>query len=251
ANLLIQEVYPLAFSIPAFVDLCTQYINSGVTPPLDDATKQIYTYLNAQNWFLDLSLYQISNYIMNPASSNRTLEAWEGIMASLYHPQDSNSISALWNLWKMMDTWHATHYPLYAQSLPQPLLNDVTALYHTWLGITAESIDPNNHNNILHQLASGLIAIDTDLTNLINNQQPLTANEKMLQYVLYAPPQGGFIVPFIQYAKEFVTSPTPRNAADFSNFVAGCNFYIASVLYNSLNANLSIHKRWEPRLQLE
>jgi len=238
--LLLQEVYPLANAFVNYVNLCNEYIAARYSPALDADTMQIYTYLTTGNWYPGTFLYQISQNILSPPNNNSP-EDWEGVLASLYHPQDPNSISILWNICLAINNWEATHQPALSESFTGDLLTDVGVLSWNWGGITATSIDPANAQNILPTLAANLAAVDTDLANILSSQGYLTANQQALHDALHAPLEGGLNKTLIDFAKNVVSSPTQDNLTYFGNFVAGCNYYMSSVLNVSLESNPTIY----------
>lgn len=238
-NLLLQEVYPLANAFVRFVNLCNEYISADYTPALDAGTMQIYNLLTTGNWYPGVTVYQICNNILTPPTNNFAQD-WEGVLASLYHSQDPDSTSVLWNICTAMVTWEPAHPPTLSESFSGTLLADVQTLQATWGEITTSSIDPANSGNILSTLASNLVAVNTDLTNNLNSQGYLTANEQALYDALNAPLEGAFNMTLIGFASDVVSSPTSDSLTSFSNFVAGCNYYIVSVLAVSLNSNPTI-----------
>ncbi|MBS0653273.1 MAG: hypothetical protein JSR39_07070 [Verrucomicrobia bacterium] len=240
SNLLLQEVYPLANSFVNFVNLCNEYIAAKYSPALDAGTMQIYNLLTTGNWYPGDTVYQISSNILKPPTNNFA-EDWEGVLASLYHAQDPNSISVLWNICVAIANWEPAHPPTLSEGFSQPLLADVQTLQTTWGQITTASIDPANSGNILPTLAADLVAVNTDLTNNLNSQGYLTANEQALYDALNAPLEGAFNMSLIGFANDVVSSPTSENLTWFGNFVAGANYYIVSVLEVSLESNPTIY----------
>lgn len=240
SNLLSHEVYPLANAFVNFVNLCNEYIAAKYSPALDSGTMQIYNYLTTGNWYPGNTVYQISENILKPPANNYPQD-WEGVLASLYHPQDPNSISILWNICTAIANWEQTHPPSLNEGFTETLLADVQTLNTNWGQITAASIDPANSQNILPTLASNLVTVDTDLTNIFNAQGYLTANEQALHDALHAPLDGALLFALIDFAKNVVSSPTQDNLTYFGNFVAGGNYYISSVLNIALDSNPTIY----------
>ncbi|MBS0652074.1 MAG: hypothetical protein JSR39_00960 [Verrucomicrobia bacterium] len=255
-----EEMYPLADSITTFVNLCNEYNNAGYQPPLNSPTNtqnyqtyQLYQLLTTPVIAVGgsstlLSPYDVANNIMNPPSGT-TSEEWEDTLASMYHPSDPNSVSALWQVCEQLNTWESDHKPSLNESFPEPLLGAVQALNSAWDSINTGNIDPNQSGNILPQLAQDIVTVNTDLTNLQAPNSPtnptgqgyLNANEQMLYDVLNAPLQGQFGATLASSAQAVVSNPSTANMDTFANIVANDNYYVSQVLSDSLNPNPQIY----------
>ncbi|MBS0606772.1 MAG: hypothetical protein KF898_09850 [Parachlamydiales bacterium] len=257
-----EEMYPLADSITNFVNLCNEYDNAGYQPPLNEPdnnnseineTYQLYTILTTPMIAVGgsstlLSPYEVSENIMNPPSGT-TSEEWEDTLASTYHPGDPDSNSALWNACEILNSLEGHHAP---EPFTGTLSTAVSALQATWNSIEngPGTIDPSNPNNILPQLASEIVAVNTDLTDLSQpasasnptGQGYLTANEQMLYDVLNAPLQGQFGATLASSATALVQNPGSQADLDtFANIVANDNYYVATVLNVCTSSNPQIY----------